>query len=516
MVRTVSLPLLNPSNGLILVGKQLLEIVAAGMYSNPLMIFREYVQNSADSIDHALALELVSTQEAQIAITLKGDERSISVEYNGVCVPADEVHRTLLSLGASLKNPNTSRGFRGIGRLGGLGYCDKLIFQTRSCALEPITTVIWDSVKIAELLKQDEIVDIQEVIKQAVEVTQRYDDLNDTPSHFFRVKMINVHRFHRDWLMDVKKIRAYLMQIAPVPYEISHFSFADKITQHLSALSNYRCYDIILNGEKILRPYRNTVVISTNLTDEIKDVELIDFRNSEESIMGIGWYANTDYIASLPTNNLMRGIRLRQGNIEIGDEFFLAEYFSERRFSTWHIGEIHLSSDFIPNARRDGFEPTAGYERFLEYATLLGKHLSRLCRESSSKRSFGFSIERRFKDIEDRIANSIIFDKEHHQVLCGQIKSELCSIENTIKLMSLQDGILSKFEILKIDFVKFSKNPQYLVDCLDGRSLRYRSGKDLICEFFKILLEKQLNGKSIEQNLNVILAPYLKPTKKKN
>ena len=36
-------------------GKFLLEILTKGMYSNPMHIYREYIQNSCDSIDKAVA-----------------------------------------------------------------------------------------------------------------------------------------------------------------------------------------------------------------------------------------------------------------------------------------------------------------------------------------------------------------------------------------------------------------------------------------------------------------------------
>ena len=39
-------------------GKFLLEILTKGMYSNPMHVYREYIQNSTDSIDKAIADEI--------------------------------------------------------------------------------------------------------------------------------------------------------------------------------------------------------------------------------------------------------------------------------------------------------------------------------------------------------------------------------------------------------------------------------------------------------------------------
>ena len=41
-------------------GKFLLEILTKGMYSNPMHVYREYIQNSTDSIDKAIEVFLTS------------------------------------------------------------------------------------------------------------------------------------------------------------------------------------------------------------------------------------------------------------------------------------------------------------------------------------------------------------------------------------------------------------------------------------------------------------------------
>ena len=51
--------------GNIVIGKHALESLTTGMYSDPLVVFREYIQNSADAIDEALLkgiLKLMSMQ----------------------------------------------------------------------------------------------------------------------------------------------------------------------------------------------------------------------------------------------------------------------------------------------------------------------------------------------------------------------------------------------------------------------------------------------------------------------
>ena len=49
-------------------GKFLLEILTKGMYSNPMHVYREYIQNSSDSIDRAIESGILQATEAEIHI----------------------------------------------------------------------------------------------------------------------------------------------------------------------------------------------------------------------------------------------------------------------------------------------------------------------------------------------------------------------------------------------------------------------------------------------------------------
>ena len=118
------------------IGRQILDVITSGMYSDPRMALREYVQNSADSIDAAIKAGVCLEAEGSITITLDGKTRSILVEDNGLGIKNGDVETSLGGLGCSSKGGGGHRGFRGIGRLGGLAYCDMLRFETRSDARE--------------------------------------------------------------------------------------------------------------------------------------------------------------------------------------------------------------------------------------------------------------------------------------------------------------------------------------------------------------------------------------------
>jgi molecular chaperone HtpG len=126
-----------------IIGRQIFDIVTSGMYDNPLMIYREYIQNSVDSIDLAIEKGLIVQESTRIFISLNGNDRSITIEDNGQGLSNDTAHSILTNIGCSPKEGTGQRGFRGIGRLGGLAYCDELVFETRSLNDELVSVIRW-------------------------------------------------------------------------------------------------------------------------------------------------------------------------------------------------------------------------------------------------------------------------------------------------------------------------------------------------------------------------------------
>ena len=67
----------------------------------------------------------------------------------------------------------------------------------------------------------------------------------------------------------------------------------------------------------------------------------------------------------------MCGLRVRQGNIQIGDNTTVAKFFKEERGNSYFVGEIFaVSKGLIPNSQRDNFNETV--ER-VEFETQLKK-----------------------------------------------------------------------------------------------------------------------------------------------
>ena len=58
----------------------------------------------------------------------------------------------LTSFGASVKRAHGCRGFRGVGRLAGIGYCQELTFRARSQDDCSVNELRWDCKKLKNLL----------------------------------------------------------------------------------------------------------------------------------------------------------------------------------------------------------------------------------------------------------------------------------------------------------------------------------------------------------------------------
>lgn len=495
------------------IGRQLFDIVTSGMYDNPLMIYREYIQNSVDSIDLAMESGLISSESTKITITLNGHDRSIVIEDNGQGLSNDSAHGILTNLGCSPKEGTSQRGFRGIGRLGGLAYCDELIFETRSPGDELVSVVRWNRKEFDAIASDSQKnITLSEMI-QAVATLDYEEPTESTPAHFFRVTLLKVHRFHSDMLMSVKAVNDYLAHSAPVPYNRSSFSHAEVIEAKLSDVVDYRCYQISVNNRQIFRPYADVVKLSTNASDHIQDVEFIQFKGADSELIAIGWYAKTSFLATLPSALNIKGIRVRQGNIEVGGEHFLDDKYSEPRFSGWQVGEIHVvNSSLKPNARRDGFEHTPNFEKFLEQSHALGRHLSSLCRKFSNTRIASTRIQGSLILLEKLFDNPLTYiDDGHYKQAADDARVMLQNVEK-ISTKGINEDLMNRLGAIKEKMEGYNNKPTLLEQVLDKRRLKKFDQKGLLKHVAKTIIANYSTSKTPEDILQLIFADFTKPT----
>lgn len=106
------------------VGASIVEIITESLYDKPIVIFREYVQNSADALNEVRRTGV--TENLSIEIWKKQD--SLYFLDNGTGIARESFAETMVSIAGSIKTRRKNMGYKGIGRLSGLSYCTRLNF----------------------------------------------------------------------------------------------------------------------------------------------------------------------------------------------------------------------------------------------------------------------------------------------------------------------------------------------------------------------------------------------------
>lgn len=335
------------------IGKSVIESLTTGMYENAFFIFREYIQNSVDQIDKALQSEILrESDEGVIHITLDKEKEIITVEDNATGVESGKVQETLGNIALSEKDSRYERGFRGIGRLGGLAYCDQFIFETSYYGESVKTIMTWDAKKLKQNLYDRNVeTDASPLIDSVITVEKQPGEENQ---HYFKVIMEGVNQCD---LLEEDKVREYLAMVAPLPFETS-FWISEKINKYFDNIKKpIEHYVVYLNTQQLYKSYKSDIKDAGNkISDVVYDVEFFNLEDNKGGLLAVGWHGLMEFNTAIHSGNVYRGLRLRKGNIGIGDQHTLRKFFKEERGNSYFIGEIHVfDDDLIPNGRRDYF-----------------------------------------------------------------------------------------------------------------------------------------------------------------
>lgn len=390
----------------VVVGKDILELLSSAMYVDPMSIYREYIQNAADSIDEARQTSLLAqNDEGRVSIELDLTSRAVRLRDNGVGIPASSFVRRLTSLGASAKRGASARGFRGVGRLAGLGYCQELIFRSRAPGEEDTSELRWDCRRFKAALQSPETTsDVRELVRAVV--AHRKVRSASHPPHFFEVELRGIIRHKNDRLLSQEAISDYLSQVAPVPMS-PECRFAPEIAAALRPHVSLGQLSITVGElpEPLLRPFKGQLHLGDDTFDDFTELTIHHIPGLDGATAAICWILHHGYMGAIPQASLVRGLRLRVGNIQVGDNALLEELFTETRFNVWAVGEIHvLDRRIVPNGRRDHFEQNAHYNNLLAHLAPIARDISRRCRTSSTRRKWLRDFETHYTVAREKIA----------------------------------------------------------------------------------------------------------------
>jgi histidine kinase/DNA gyrase B/HSP90-like ATPase len=380
----------SPSSVPVVVGKDILELLSTSMYVDPMTIYREYTQNAADAIDEAREQgSLSAAARGQVDIAIDTNARTIRIRDNGTGIASPKFVERLSNLGSSVKRGTAARGFRGVGRLAGLGYCQELTFRSRVEDEPLVSELRWDCRTLKTALRSARHGQpLAALIREMVSV--RRASAESQPKRFFEVELRGVIRHRNDRLLSPVAVGEYLAQVAPVPFS-PEFAFGPEITAALRSHLRLGELDIRVNGagQPIYRPHRNRIEFAERPFDKVMELEFRELASLDGGVAAIAWILHHGYVGAIPTKALVKGIRFRTGNMQVGDNGLLEELFPEPRFNGWAIGEVHvLDAKVIPNGRRDHFEQSVHFDNLLNQLTPSARDIARRCRQSSIGRKW--------------------------------------------------------------------------------------------------------------------------------
>lgn len=444
-------------------GINMVEIVTKGLYTNAHDTLREYIQNSCDAIDDAIGAGTLKEGDDEIAITIDADNRRITIKDNGIGISSSPKGfvRIMSNFGNSDKSLKTDRGFRGIGRLGGLAYCKTLIFSTKVAGEKKISTLTINAEKIRQEFFSGNKRSAEEVLSK----NMIFDTADiDTDEHFFKVEMIDIIDTN-ETLLDVKGVRNYLSFVAPVTYSPNLY-YQEEIYKHAKDLGfKITEYKILVNDEPLTKPYK--INVQTRMgKDEIFGLDFHDFKDDEGNLIAWSWVGLSNFKGVLDqTNgtpdNMMRGIRLRLGNIQIGDENIFQKLFKETRGTTYFIGEVHaVDKKLRPTSRRDDFEEDKACNIFKEKLEEYFKKLHDLYHIASDIRSAYNAINAPEKATHEFRDNPVGYRKSHqaeHDIELARLKKLAATAEKKI-LSARQDAEQNPDNLLSRVVIRMTEN----------------------------------------------------------
>ena len=413
-------------------GINIIEIVTEGLYPNSLDTFREYIQNSCDAIDDAIDAGTLREGDGEIDIDINKKARRIIFKDNGIGIsslPKDFV-RIMSNIGNSDKSLNSDRGFRGIGRLGGLAYCKTLIFSTKVAGEKKISTLTINADKLRKEFWSGNKRSAESVLLE----NMRFDTVIANPDcdeHFFCVEMIDIVDTNKD-LLDVVKIRDYLSFVAPVPYRNYFFEQA-KIYEYAAKLGfKITEYKIEVNGEQVVKNYKTKFKTAKGF-DEVFNLDFHDFHDEADNLIAWSWVSLSTFRGVIDetkasADNKMRGIRLRAGNIQIGDQYALQKFFKEDRGTKYFIGEVYaVDKNLRPNTKRDYFEENTARNVFEYELEKYFTELHKLYHDSVDIRTAFRDVSAPEKLKQEFAERSLAYQKSH-------------KTDHELKLATLEDA----------------------------------------------------------------------------
>ena len=346
---------------------RLLETLTSALYEDPIILFREYVQNSLDAYNNE-----VNNDEAKVMddfcvdIKLDRDRSSIEIIDNGYGIGEEDfLHKMKLIGESDKKSLEDQIGFRGIGRLSAMPLCRELVFESKPAGTDRRLVFTWDGHKFNELL--DKGADIGATLD---DITTHFHEDRESgiDDHYFRVRINGYQQAVKDLLRSTT-FQDRLCTLLPLPY--SHeFGKQNQIKNKYHdfmghSLDKFSC-NVRLDGQNLYKPYTDEDILASGIV--FWDLMYPGMEeNDPPEKMGLLWFTFDRVIKGRPKDKPY-GILVRSKNMLMGDQYALAtdtarsrsDYITTPRELAQALngicGEMLLNNEKLrDNARRDWF-----------------------------------------------------------------------------------------------------------------------------------------------------------------
>ena len=172
-------------------------------------------------------------------------------------------------------------------------------------------------------------------------------------------------------------------------------------------------------------------------------------------LYALGWYGVCNWMGSLSEHEIS-GMRVRKGNILIGDNKTLNLIFKEPRFNGWTQGELFVVTDkLIPNARRDDFEQNDAYYKLIEtLQNSIGAEITKAIREASTLRNDNSA--KVIAEVQQQLSEATVAVAEgfNSSVDKTRLLDQLAATEETLKRAKVRDDLKPVKEKLEQQIAK--------------------------------------------------------------
>jgi len=357
----------------IMIGKDLLETITSALYENPIVLFREYVQNSVDAYKKATKEEQKpQVEDFHVSINIEETEKKIVIKDNGYGIGSyEEFTKRMVEFANSDKSDRSQYiGFRGIGRLSAMPFCKTLIFENKAEGSNKIDVCKWEGSKYRDLLNSEatDIQTFEDIVKSVADIHQEEADDRLLSEHYFKVIIVEYVAEVDDVIKNVK-FEQKLRQMLPLKYSEEFPESAkimEKYKEFMEEDLNDFSYSVKLNGNELRKNYTSKYVLESDILFwEIRGKSGPTKRPGER--IGILWFTFNKKIMS-NLNDTDYGILVRSKNMLMGDNDTFADLcVNSKEYVTTYsqltqalrgtYGELLINSPNLrDNARREWFK----------------------------------------------------------------------------------------------------------------------------------------------------------------